>query len=144
MSRWTGSRHGSGRRPCGAPASCVPARASPRPSSRTDCPEESIRRRRCYVTARTDTTKRMAMSTRKGRVEFEDDNGKTVRYDRHANGGGLVSPEARVSAEATIARTAYVEAGATVGDRTRIDEWSWIDRDVSVGTDVVVGSHVHV
>ena len=29
-------------------------------------------------------------------VESEDDNGRVVRYVRHTNGGGLVSPQARV------------------------------------------------
>jgi hypothetical protein len=48
-------------------------------------------------------------------VEFEDDNGQVVRYVRHANGGGLVSPGARVHEAAMVASTAYVEAGAQVG-----------------------------
>src|SRR5665647_651995 len=48
-------------------------------------------------------------------VEFEDDNGRVVRYVRHANGGGLVSPLARVHEAAMVASTAYVEAGAQVG-----------------------------
>ena len=53
-------------------------------------------------------------------VEFEDDNGQVVRYVRHANGGGLVSPRARVHEAAMVASTAYVEAGAQMGDRSRI------------------------
>src|ERR1035437_899394 len=72
------------------------------------------------------------------RVEFEDDNGRVVRYVRHANGGGLVSPGARV------ASTAYVEAGAQVGDRSRIGAGSWLDLDVIVGEDVVVAGNVHL
>ena len=38
-------------------------------------------------------------------VEFEDDNGQVVRYVRHANGGGLVSPRARVHEGAMVAST---------------------------------------
>jgi len=71
-------------------------------------------------------------------VEFEDDNGQVVRYVRHANGGGLVSPLARVHEAAMVASTAYVEAGAQVGDRSRIGAGSWLDHDVIVGEDVVV------
>src|SRR5665647_2899802 len=63
-------------------------------------------------------------------VEFEDDNGRVVRYVRHANGGGLVSPLARVHEAAMVASTAYVEAGAQVGDRSRIGAGSWLDRGV--------------
>src|SRR5665647_2933543 len=66
-------------------------------------------------------------------VEFEDDNGRVVRYVRHANGGGLVSPRARVHEGAMVASTAYVEAGAQVGDRSRIGAGSWLDLDVVVG-----------
>ena len=54
-------------------------------------------------------------------VEFEDDNGQVVRYVRHTNGGGLVSPRAWVHEAAMVASTAYVEAGARVGDRSRTD-----------------------
>jgi len=77
-------------------------------------------------------------------VEFENDNGQVVRYVRHANGGGLVSPQARVQEAAMVASTAYVEAGAQVGDRSRIGAWSWLDHDVIVGTDVVVAANVHL
>ena len=78
------------------------------------------------------------------RVEFEDDNGRVVRYVRHANGGGLVSPEARVHEGAMVASTAYVEAGAQVGDRSRIGAGSWLDLDVIVAEDVVVTGNVHL
>ena len=64
-------------------------------------------------------------------VEFEDGNGQVVRYVRHPNGGGLAS-------------TAYVEAGAQVGDRSRIGAGSWLDHDVIVGVDVVVAGNVHL
>jgi UDP-3-O-[3-hydroxymyristoyl] glucosamine N-acyltransferase len=77
-------------------------------------------------------------------VEFEDDNGQVVRYVRHANGGGLVSPRARVHEAAMVASTAYVEAGAQVGDRCRIGAGSWLDLDVIVGEDVVVAANVHL
>ncbi|MEO6142838.1 MAG: transferase [Dermatophilaceae bacterium] len=77
-------------------------------------------------------------------LEFEDDNGKVVRYVRHANGGGLVSPHARVHEAAMVASTAYVEAGARVGDRSRIGAGSWLDYDVIVGEDVVVAGNVHL
>ena len=77
-------------------------------------------------------------------VEFEDDNGKVVRYVRHANGGGLVSPRARVHEAAMVASTAYVEAGVQVGDRSRIGAGSWLDHDVIVGKDVVVAGNVHL
>jgi UDP-3-O-[3-hydroxymyristoyl] glucosamine N-acyltransferase len=79
-----------------------------------------------------------------GSVEFEDDSGQVVRYVRHANGGGLVSPKARVHEAAVVASTAYVEAGAQVGDRSRIGAGSWLDRDVIVGKDVVVAGNVHL
>ena len=36
-------------------------------------------------------------------VEFENDNGQVMRYVRHANGGGLVSPMARVHEAAMVA-----------------------------------------
>src|SRR5665647_3181886 len=78
------------------------------------------------------------------RVEFEDDNGRVVRYVRHANGGGLVSPEARVQEGAMVASTAYVEAGAQVGDRSRIGAGRWLDLVVIVGEDVVVAGNVHL
>ena len=77
-------------------------------------------------------------------VEFEDDKGQVVRYVRHVNGGGLVSPLARVHEAAMVAATAYVEAGAQVGDRSRIGAWSWLDHDVIVGEDVVVAGNVHL
>ena len=77
-------------------------------------------------------------------VEFEDDNGQVVRYVRHANGGGLVSPRARVHKAAMVVSTAYVEAGAQVGDRSRIGAGSWLDHDVIVGKDVVVAGNVHL
>jgi len=77
-------------------------------------------------------------------VEFEDDNGEVVRYVRHANGGGLVSPRARVHEAAMVASTAYVEAGVQVGDRSRIGAGSWLDHDVIVGKDVVVAGNVHL
>jgi len=77
-------------------------------------------------------------------VEFEDDNGQVVRYVRHANGGGLVSPQARVHEAAVVAPTAYVEAGAQVGDRSRIGEGSWLDHDGIGGEDVVVAGNVHL
>jgi len=77
-------------------------------------------------------------------VEFEDDNGQVVRYVRHANGGGLVSPRARVHEAAMVASTAYVEAGAQMGDRSRIGAGSWLDHDVIVGEDVVVAGNVHL
>src|SRR5665647_405717 len=77
-------------------------------------------------------------------VEFEDDNGQVVRYVRHANGGGLVSPRAWVHEGAMVASTAYVEAGAQVGDRSRIGAGSWLDHDVIVGEDVVVAANVHL
>src|SRR5665811_556193 len=77
-------------------------------------------------------------------VEFEDDNGRVVRYVRHANGGGLVSSRARVHEGAMVASTAYVEAGAQVGDRSRIGAGSWLDLDVIVGEDVVVAGNVHL
>ena len=77
-------------------------------------------------------------------VEFEDDNGQVVRYLRHANGGGLVSPRGRVHETAMVASTAYVEAGAQVGDRSRIGPGSWLEQDVIVGQDVVVAANVHL
>jgi UDP-3-O-[3-hydroxymyristoyl] glucosamine N-acyltransferase len=77
-------------------------------------------------------------------VEFEDDNGQVVRYVRHANGGGLVSPQARVHEAAIVASTAYVEAGAHVGDRSRIGAGCWLDHDVIVGEDVVVAGNVYL
>lgn len=77
-------------------------------------------------------------------VEFEDDNGQVVRYVRHANGGGLVSPRAQVHEAAVVAATAYVEAGVQVGDRSRIGAGSWLDHDVIVGKDVVVAGNVHL
>ena len=77
-------------------------------------------------------------------VEFEDDNGQVVRYVRHANGGGLVSPRARVHEAAMVASTAYVEAGVQVGDRSRVGTGSWLDHDVIVGKDVVVAGNVHL
>src|SRR5665647_516322 len=77
-------------------------------------------------------------------VEFEDDNGQVVRYVRHANGGGLVSPRARVHEAAMVASTAYVEAGAQMGDRSRIGAGSCLDHDVIVGEDVVVAANVHL
>jgi len=78
------------------------------------------------------------------KVEFEDDNGQVVRYVRHRNGGGLVSPRARVHEAAAVAATAYVEAGAQVGNRSRIGAGSWLDHDVVVGEDVVVAGNVHL
>ena len=69
------------------------------------------------------------------RVEFEADNGEVVRYVRHANGGGLVSPQARVDQDAYVAANAYVEAGAHVGARTRVGAGSWLDSGVVVGAD---------
>jgi UDP-3-O-[3-hydroxymyristoyl] glucosamine N-acyltransferase len=63
---------------------------------------------------------------------------------RHANGGGLVSPLARVHEAAMMASTAYVEAGAQVGERSRIGSGSWLDHDVIVGEDVVVAGNVHL
>ena len=77
-------------------------------------------------------------------VEYEDDNGRVERYVRHVNGGGLVSPRARVHEGAMVASTAYVEAGAHVGDRSRIGAGSWLDLDVIVGQDVVVAGNVHL
>ena len=77
-------------------------------------------------------------------VEFEDDNRQVVRYVRHANGGGLVSPRAWVHEAAMVASTAYVETGARVGDRSRIGAGSWLDHDVIVGEDVVVAANVHL
>ena len=77
-------------------------------------------------------------------VEFEDGNGQVVRYVRHPNGGGLVSPSARVHEAAMVASTAYVEAGGQVGDRSRIGAGSWLDHDVIVGVDVVVAGNVHL
>jgi UDP-3-O-[3-hydroxymyristoyl] glucosamine N-acyltransferase len=84
-------------------------------------------------------TKRMAK-----KVEFEDDEGRMVRYVRHPVGGGLVSPQARVHESATVAVTAYVEAGAQVGPRSRVGEGSWLDHDVVVGSDVMVAGNVHL
>ncbi len=78
------------------------------------------------------------------RVEFEDDDGQVVRYLRHVNGGGLVSPGARVHEGASVASTAYVEAGARVGDRSRIGEGSWLENDVLVGEGVVIDRNVHL
>ena len=101
-------------------------------------------------------------------VEFEDDNGHVVRYVRHANGGRLVSPQARVHEAAMVASTAYVEAGAQVGarsdrrgelagsrrdrrgrrrrrreraprPRTRAEDGTWIGTGARVGSDVVIG-----
>ena len=43
-----------------------------------------------------------------------------------------------------VASTAYVEAGAQVGDRCRIGAGSWLDLDVIVGEDVVVAANVHL
>jgi UDP-3-O-[3-hydroxymyristoyl] glucosamine N-acyltransferase len=43
-----------------------------------------------------------------------------------------------------VASTAYVEAGAQVGDRSRIGAGSWLDHDVIVGKDVVVAANVHL
>ena len=77
-------------------------------------------------------------------VEFEDEDGRVVRYVRHGNGGGLVSPRARVHEGASVAPTAYVEAGAQVGDRSRIGAGSWLDHDVRVGQGVVVAGNVHL
>lgn len=77
-------------------------------------------------------------------VEFEDDSGQVFRYARHANGGGLVSVLAGVHEDASVAATAYVEAGATVGARTRIGTGSWLEHDVSVGQDVVVAGNVRI
>ena len=45
---------------------------------------------------------------------------------------------------AMVASTAYVEAGAQVGDRSRIGAGSWLDHDVIVGKDVVVAANVHL
>jgi len=45
---------------------------------------------------------------------------------------------------AMVASTAYVEAGAQVGDRSRIGAGSWLDLDVIVGEDVVVTGNVHL
>jgi UDP-3-O-[3-hydroxymyristoyl] glucosamine N-acyltransferase len=67
-----------------------------------------------------------------------------VRYVRHSNGGGLASPQARVHEAAIVASTAYVEAGAQVGDCSRIGAGSWLDHDVIVGEDVVVAGNVHL
>lgn len=77
-------------------------------------------------------------------VEFEDANGQVVRYVRHPNGGGLVSPRAWVHEAAVVASTAYVEAGAQVGDGSRIGAGSWVDHDVVVGKGVVVAGNVHL
>lgn len=84
------------------------------------------------------------MRARVARVEFERDDGTVVRYVRHPNGGGLVSPRAEVAEDAAVASTAYVEEGATVGARTRIGDWSWVDHGAQVGADVVVERHVHL
>lgn len=78
------------------------------------------------------------------RVEFENDDGRVVRYVRHPNGGGLVSPDAQVHDSVVVASTAYVEAGARVGERSRIGAGSWLDHDVVVGTGVVVAGKVHL
>ncbi len=78
------------------------------------------------------------------KVEFEDDDGRTVRYVHHPNGGGLVSVRARVHEGAALAPTAYVDAGASVGDRSRIGSGSWLDEDVAAGQDVVISSNVHL
>jgi UDP-3-O-[3-hydroxymyristoyl] glucosamine N-acyltransferase len=51
---------------------------------------------------------------------------------------------ARVREAAMVASTAYVEAGAQVGDRSRIGAGSWLDHDVIVGQDVVVAANVHL
>jgi len=45
---------------------------------------------------------------------------------------------------AMVASTAYVEAGAQVGDRSRIGAGSWLDLDVIVAEDVVVTGNVHL
>jgi hypothetical protein len=60
------------------------------------------------------------------RVEFEDDNGQVVRYVRHANGGGLVSPRARVHEGAMVASTAYskpVRRSATARGSAQVAGW---------------------
>src|SRR5665647_2608027 len=53
-------------------------------------------------------------------------------------------PRPRVHEAAMVASTAYVEAGAQVGDHSRIGAGSWLDHDVIVGEDVVVAGNVHL
>jgi carbonic anhydrase/acetyltransferase-like protein (isoleucine patch superfamily) len=99
----------------------------------------AVHRSLCKPEGRSRTGGYMAVN-----VQFEDDNGQMVRYVRHANGGGLVSPQARVHEGAMVASTAYVEAGARVGDGSRIGAGSWLDHDVIVAEDVVVAGNVHL
>ncbi|HAM25964.1 MAG TPA: hypothetical protein DCP11_04465 [Microbacteriaceae bacterium] len=76
--------------------------------------------------------------------EVEDATGTVVKYRRHANGRGLVSPRARVEPSAFVSSTAYVEAEARVGDGSSIGAGSWIDQGVIIGERVFVGQNVHV
>jgi len=76
--------------------------------------------------------------------ELEDETGAVIKYKRHANGRGLVSPTARVAESAYIEPTAYVEADARVGMDAYVGAGSWIDKGATVGDRTFVGANVHV
>ena len=59
--------------------------------------------------------------------ELEDETGAVIKYKRHANGRGLVSPSARVAESAYLEPTAHVEADARIGLEAYVGANSWID-----------------
>lgn len=77
-------------------------------------------------------------------VEVELENGRVTKYQRHANGRGLVSPSAKVNPSAYVSSTTYVESDAQIGPESWIGQGSWIDHGAIIGARVFVGANVHV
>ena len=76
--------------------------------------------------------------------ELETDDGTTVRYRRHDNGGGLVAMAATVDPTTYVAETAWVDPGARIGGGVHIGAHVWVEPDAVVGPYSQLGTHVHV
>ncbi|THG36082.1 hypothetical protein E6C70_00615 [Glaciibacter flavus] len=84
------------------------------------------------------------VSVRRVNEEVELEKGVVTKYRRHVNGGGFVSPKARVDQSAEVASTAYVEQGALISREAFVGAGSWVDRDAMIGSHAFIGANVHV
>jgi UDP-3-O-[3-hydroxymyristoyl] glucosamine N-acyltransferase len=75
---------------------------------------------------------------------LDHDDGRSVRYRRHENGGGLVATGATVDERAYLAQSVWVDPGAVIGAGAHIGSGGWIEPGARIDAGVRIASNVRV
>ena len=94
-------------------------------------------------TASVDVVDISIMTTLRRYEEFEDENGRTVRY-RRGDEGGLVAAGAEVATDAHIGDQAWVDPGARVAAGAHVGPRCWVESGAVVGPRAHLASRVRV